>query len=269
MDLDLDKLKERLKTLENKTSRQNLLWKPKPGDQIIRLLPYQYNESYVMEPSFIELKFHYDALKRNYLSPLTFGRPDPVYEFSKKLKETGSKEDWKLSRKLEPKMRTFAPIVVRGKEQEGVFFWGFGKTVYKELIGIITDPDWGNIADPRTGRDVLVNFKTAKQASGQYPETTIRVKPNQTSITDDETLMENLLNDQPKITDVYSEPSYEELTNALKEWLNPGGESNESSSDEEDNQSSDTEQKSGGSISTGKSSGISGVSDEFDELFED
>ena len=26
-------------------------------------------------------------------------------------------------------MRTFAPVVVRGKESEGVKFWGFGKTV--------------------------------------------------------------------------------------------------------------------------------------------
>ena len=46
------------------------------------------------------------------------------------LKGSGSKEDYQLSRKLEAKMRTFAPVVVRGEESQGVKFWGFGKTVY-------------------------------------------------------------------------------------------------------------------------------------------
>ena len=36
-----------------------------------------------------------------------------------------------MARKLESKMRTFAPIIVRGEETQGVKFWGFGKTVYQ------------------------------------------------------------------------------------------------------------------------------------------
>ena len=37
-------------------------------------------------------------------------------------------------------MRTFAPVIVRGEESEGVKWWGFGKTVYQELLAIIADP---------------------------------------------------------------------------------------------------------------------------------
>ena len=44
-------------------------------------------------------------------------------------------------------MRTFAAVIVRGKESEGVKFWGFGKTVYQELLGVIYDPDYGDITD--------------------------------------------------------------------------------------------------------------------------
>ena len=36
---------------------------------------------------------------------------------------------------MEPKMRTYVPVLVRGKESEGVKFWGFGKLVYQELLG--------------------------------------------------------------------------------------------------------------------------------------
>ena len=35
---------------------------------------------------------------------------------------------------MEPKMRTYVPILVRGAESEGVKFWGFGKQVYTELF---------------------------------------------------------------------------------------------------------------------------------------
>jgi len=44
-------------------------------------------------------------------------------------------------------MRTFAPVIVRGEESQGVKFWGFGKTVYQELLSIIADPDYGDITE--------------------------------------------------------------------------------------------------------------------------
>ena len=58
-------------------------------------------------------------------------------------------------------MRTFVPVVVRGEETEGVKWWGFGKTVYQELLSIIADPDYGDISDSMTGRDIVVERQTA------------------------------------------------------------------------------------------------------------
>ena len=65
-------------------------------------------------------------------------------EFAERLKSTYSREDWNLSKKLTPKLRTFQPVVVRGEEGEGVRFWGFGKMVYEELLSILADPDMGH-----------------------------------------------------------------------------------------------------------------------------
>ena len=53
-------------------------------------------------------------------------------------------------------------MIVRGEENEGVKYWGFGKTVYQELLSII-DPDYGDISDPVSGRDVVVEFKTERK----------------------------------------------------------------------------------------------------------
>ena len=124
-------------------------------------------------------------------------------------------------------MRTFAPVVVRGEETQGVRFWGFGKTVYQELLSIIADPDYGDITDSVSGRDIAVEFKTAEETGKSFPSTSIRVKPNQTPITEDASVLESLNESQKNITEIYQEKSYEELTQALNEYLNGGSTSEE------------------------------------------
>ena len=226
--MDLNAIKNRLNQLQTTNNRTSNLWKPSPGNQIVRIVPYKFNK----DNPFIELYFHYDLGGKNYLSPISFGRPDPIEEFAQKLKGTGSKDDYRLGKKVEAKMRTYAPVVVRGEEGQGVKFWGFGKTVYQELLSIIADPDYGDITDQVSGRDVAVEFKTAEETGASFPSTSIRVKPNQTPITEDASMMETLTENQKNITDIYQELSYEELTNALNEYLN-GGSSEETKEEEE------------------------------------
>ena len=48
----------------------------------------------------------------------------------------GDKEDWKSAKQMEPKLRTFVPIIVRGQEGDGVRFWGFGKQFTKKYLDI-------------------------------------------------------------------------------------------------------------------------------------
>jgi len=226
--MDLNAIKTRLNQLQTTNTRTTNLWKPQPGQQLIRIVPYKFNK----DNPFIELYFHYDLGGKNYLSPISFGRPDPIEEFAQKLKSTGSKDDYRLGRKIEAKMRTFAPIVVRGEEKEGVRFWGFGKTVYQELLSIIADPDYGDITDPSSGRDVAVEFKTAEETGKSFPSTTIRVKPNQTPITEDASVLEAIKGSQKNITEIYQERSYDELTEALNDYLNGGTESAEETKEE-------------------------------------
>ena len=221
MALDLSKLKSRLNSLSNKKKKSNLIWKPKPGKQVVRIVPYKYEP----DNPFIELKFHYNINNKTYLSPDSFGRPDPIVEFSNRLKKTGSKEDWQMGRKMEPKMRTFAPVIVRGEEGEGVKFWGFGKQVYQELLSIISDPDFGDITDLTGGRDIVVEFKTA-EGGASFPETSIRVKPNVSVAIDPKNAqLLDALKSQVNILDLFPEFSYEELKEVMDKWLNPDTES--------------------------------------------
>ncbi len=249
--MDLNAIKNRLSQLQTATNRTSNLWKPQPGNQIVRIVPYKFNK----DNPFIELYFHYDLGGKNYLSPISFGRPDPIEEFAQKLKGTGSKDDYRLGKKVEAKMRTYAPVVVRGEEAQGVRFWGFGKTVYQELLSIIADPDYGDITDAVSGRDVAVVFKTAEETGKSFPSTSIRVKPNQTPITEDASLLETLTENQKNITEIYQEQSYEDLTQALNDYLNGG------STTEEETQEEKTAVADASTYDSQK------TSDAFDDLF--
>ena len=149
-------------------------------------------------------------------------------------------------------MRTYVPVVVRGEESEGVKFWGFGKTVYQELLGIIADPDYGDISDATVGRDIVVERQTPAEAGNQYGKTTIRVKPNQTTLSDDSEQLEKLLNGQPNIGELYKEPTFDELKEHLSSFLNPTDNDDSSGTPEPE------------MVTTNASST---VEDDFDKLF--
>ena len=216
--MDISQIKNRLNTLQATTSTKENFWKPEPGKQVVRVVPYKHNK----DNPFIELYFHYNlGNNKTYLSPMSFGRPDPVAEFADKLKSTGNKDEWIQGKRLEPKMRTFAPVVVRGRESEGVKFWGFGKTVYQELLSVIADPDYGDITDHLNGRDIGIERQTPAEAGNQYGKTTVRVKPNMSPITEDAKLLKNLLESQSDLVELYTEPTYDELKEALQNFINP------------------------------------------------
>lgn len=262
MSLDISAIKAKLDKLQNKNTRQNLLWKPSPGSQTVRILPYKETP----ENPFIELHFHYDFGGKNFVSPLSFGDSDPIYEFAMNLRKSGDRDSYIQSKKFEPKMRTYVPVLVRGEEGEGIKYWGFGKQVYEEILGYIADPDYGDITHPETGRDIVIEFEKPEVG---YPKTTIRVKPNQTKAMDDVAKLKELIQQQTPITELYTPQSYSELEEALNAYLN--GESSTETVTETTTISHDM----GGSVETNEQpkkeepvvAATSEVESAFDDLF--
>ena len=222
MAINLDAIKSRLQEMQRNASSSGgnsvseYLWKPPVGKSQVRIVPYAFDK----DNPFNEMHFHYEIAKRTMVSPTSFGRPDPIVEFADKLKRSGNKEDWKLGKKIEPKFRCFVPVIVRGEEEKGVRFWSFGKQIYQEIVGVIADPDYGDITDLMNGRDLTVEHVAAEK-EGAFPSYTVRVKPNTTPATTDKEVASKIVNEQKQITDLYTELSYEEMTQALEKWLNP------------------------------------------------
>lgn len=242
----LDNMKQNQQKADG-DSPSDYTWKPPTGKSQIRIVPYAHNK----ENPFNELYFHYRIAKYPVLSPVTYGNADPVAEFAEKLTRTGDKEDWKLSRKLQPKMRVYVPVIVRGEEEKGVRYWGFGKMMYQDLMGFLVDPDYGDITDLKEGRDLTIERTEATTEDG-FPTYSLRVKPNKSMATEDATVADMIVNRQKDLKEIFVEPSYSELEGMLKSYLRL----------EDDSSSDNTEVK--GATSAKK---VEDVKSSFDKLF--
>ena len=80
--MDISLALKRFNSLQNNTKKSDSIWKPANGKSQIRIVPYKFNK----DIPFIELYFHYNINNKTYLSPMSFGRPDPIVEFAEKLK---------------------------------------------------------------------------------------------------------------------------------------------------------------------------------------
>ncbi len=78
--MDIEQIKKKLSQLQNTTSTKENFWKPQPGKTQIRMVPYEFDKA----NPFIELYFHYNlGDNKTYLSPVSFGRPDPINGISR------------------------------------------------------------------------------------------------------------------------------------------------------------------------------------------
>lgn len=215
--MDLSRIKQRLDELNSQGQKggsgnnDSTFWKPEPGKNLIRLLPNPYNKDW----PFSEFFLYYKKFGKTTISPKSFGRRDPVVEFAATLKKRGG-EDFKQGCSLEPTPRTYVALLVRGKENEGPKFWNFGKTVYADLLGIINDPDYGDITDLTTGRDIVVEYTPNEDP--KQSKTKILAKPNVTKAFDTAEVLEKVKAMQNPDT-IYKEPSYEELQGMLETYL--------------------------------------------------
>jgi hypothetical protein len=220
MALDINALKNKLNSFKRSGGdRDTSIWKPKEGKAVIRIVPWKGNAS----NPFVELYFHYLGNK-TYLSPLSYGNRDPIAEFADALRSDQSrdpKERYAEARPFMPKLRTYIPVIVRGEEDKGVRFFSFGKTVHQELLSYIVDPDYGDITDVKSGRDIVVEHIPQEKSDTNFSKTSIKVKPAQTPLSTDDSLVKKWLEEQPDLKELYTEPSYNELKVVLEKYLDP------------------------------------------------
>ena len=94
-----------------------------------------------------------------------------------------------------------------------------------------------------------------------YPQTSLRVKPKQSVLSDDNAEVEKWLSDQPELLKYYRRVSYDDMKTALQDWLNPEDSTTETPTTET------TEGDTGYTLNVKQKESFN--EDEFDDLFKD
>jgi len=215
MAIDLNAIRKKLNQLSGQNSKKNIMWRPEENaDTTIRLIAYPDNDG---QP-FKELMFYYNIGNNpGLLAPYQFNKPDPIQELITKLREDNDKGSYELAKKLYPKMRCYAPVIVRGEEEKGVRLWAFGKQIYQSLLNYMLDEDYGDITDPETGRDIRVTC--SKTPGKQYATTEVRPRGKDSPLAEDPSTVKNWMDNIPDVNDMYELKSYNELENIVNAWL--------------------------------------------------
>lgn len=229
--MDLSKIKNRLDNLNQSSKPKNtekkdytlIYWKPKAeGKFQIRFVPSKLNK----DNPFQEIFMHYGIGKFPIVALTNWGETDPVVEFSKKLRTSSDSENWRLAKQLDPKMRVFAPVIVRGEEEKGVRLFEFSKTLYMELLSVADDEDYGDFTDINQGFDFVVTATKVQDRPGFG--LSLRPKPKQTPISEDADQVKTWLENQPILLEERFKYTYDKLKEELQTFIS-GGEETEGS----------------------------------------
>jgi len=234
MAIDMELMRRKLATLrgEGRDSAQASVWfKPDNGDTDIRIVPTNDGDP------LKEMFFHYNVgdHKGGILCPKrNYGEHCPICEFASQLWREGvdsnDEESKKLAKSLFVRTRFFSPVVVRGREEEGVKIYGYGKTAYELLLGYILDPEYGDVTDVQEGTDITLTY-TKPTKPGAYPQTSLKMRRNTSPLLEDLEAIPALLDGIPEFSSLFERLTPEQVDAILDEQL-AGNRSAESRSKE-------------------------------------
>ena len=218
MAIDLEAIRRKVAELNgtaNKKMSNVQLWKPTVGEYRVRCLPWKNTPE---GQPFMERWFYYIGNNPGILAPNQFGKPDPINDLMRKLYSTGKPADKEQAKKLQAKMRCYAPVIVRGEEDKGVQVWAFGKLVYQRLLSFFIDSEIGDILSPTEGFDLVV--KITQSPGKQFMDTTVDAARRPSKLSDSTDQAQKWLDNIPNIDDMYRLKSTEEISAILNSWIN-------------------------------------------------
>ena len=221
MGINMELMRRKLATLrgDNKGNGNSVFFRPDDGDTDIRIVPAPNGDP------LKEMFFHYNVgnhqggimcPKRN------FGERCPICDFASSLwreaAENNDEESKKLAKSLFVRTRYFSPVVVRGREEEGIKVYGYGKTAYELLLGYILDPEYGDITDINEGTDITLTY-TKPTKPGAFPQTNLKMRRNTSPLIEDVDAISPLLDRMPDFDSLFERQTPEQIDAILDEQL--------------------------------------------------
>jgi hypothetical protein len=223
MGLDLKKIQSRLDSVKSNNKAGGSFWRPKDGQQVIRIVPTADGDP------FKDYWFHYnlgDEQRSGVLCPKkNHGEECPICDFKDQLwKEYNATQDTdtlKMAKDMTPRQRFFSPVLVRTEEAEGIRIWGYGKEAYTSLLNLVLNPEYGDITDTDAGTDLTLTY--GKPPGANFPKTTLTPR-RRTSVLCDEavggdTECSRLLENIPNFEVLFPVKDLEEVQGILDSFM--------------------------------------------------
>jgi hypothetical protein len=255
MGIDMELMRRKLATLRGENTNGNSVWfKPDEGDTDIRIVPTNDGDP------LKEMFFHYNVgdHRGGILCPKrNFGENCPICEFASSLWREGSdnndEESKKLAKSLFVRTRYFSPVVVRGREEEGIKVYGYGKQAYELLLGYILDPEYGDITDMNEGTDITLTY-TKPTKPGAFPQTNLKMRRNTSPLLSDKDAIPALLDRMPEFDSLFERLTPAQIDAILDEQLatDSSAESRSSETTKYNNNAENSVDKAFSELMTGK-----------------
>jgi len=220
MALDMAKMKSKLQDLESggKSKQDQVWWRPQEGDQDIRIVPTSDGDPFKV------YHFHYnlgEGARGGVLCPKRqFGENCPICDFASKLWQEGTDDSKKMAKSLFVRQRFFSPVIDRDNEEAGVRIWGYGKTIYETLLGLVLNPDYGDITDVDNGVDFTLTY-TLPKTKGAFPQTNLVPKRKSSALAKNKGAIKERLESVPEIGTLFPRKSPSDVKAILESFLNP------------------------------------------------
>ena len=140
----------------------------KQGQRRLRILPTPDGSS-----PFKEVWFHEVQVDGKWVKLYDPGKNDnersPLNEVHEELMSTGKESDKELAKQYKSRKFYIVKVIDRDNEDEGVKFWRFKHNYKNEGILDKIIPIWrakGDITDPETGHDIILELTKAKTPKG-------------------------------------------------------------------------------------------------------
>lgn len=179
-------------------------WIPPKNKQVkFRLLPGQEPGSEDKD-FFVKVLLHYKvspSAKIPVVCPRTLDphAECPVCVKVNALYKTGNEQDKKQASLMKARSRyNLGVIPLEGDSPENIgkiFVWTAPKSIKDDVIGLFEDADYGDVTDPRTGRDLKLKI-TGEMFDTEYE---LLPSPEKTPISDDDSEIEMVLAAQPDL----------------------------------------------------------------------
>lgn len=182
-------------------------WKPKVGTNVIRILPsWKGRQFEFFKPVYVH--WNVGENKNKVFCPTTEGKDEfcPICAYVEELYNSGLEEDVAEAKEISRRERYACNILDRSGQSEGVAVYEMGPKLFRDILFLFTDGDYGEVDDPKTGRDI----KIVREGTGMMDTKYSPYPAANTSQID-----EKILNDAYDLDVVYKPLSGEELEAAL------------------------------------------------------